>query len=63
MNRWLMVSVYLLTVLVAAACAKGRYTDDRHYVGNPERPPATSESHTRDKGERMPEDTNSTTPH
>jgi hypothetical protein len=61
MNRWLMVGVYLLTPLIAAACAKGRYTDDHHYVGNPERPPATSESSTRDREERTPADTNSAT--
>ncbi len=24
-------------------CEKGRYTDDRHYIGNPERLPAASE--------------------
>jgi hypothetical protein len=33
-------------VLLSAACQTGRYTDDYEYVGNPERPPATSESTT-----------------
>ncbi|HKN86558.1 MAG TPA: hypothetical protein VJV04_06855 [Nitrospiraceae bacterium] len=38
--------VFLFGVLVVSAfgCEKGRYTDDHHYVGNPERLPATSEA-------------------
>lgn len=28
-------------------CEKGRYTEDRHYVGDPERVPAASEEHRR----------------
>jgi hypothetical protein len=61
MTRKLALCVLLFQLLVATSCAKGRYTDDRHYVGNPERPPATSESFTRDQGERTPSDTNPAT--
>jgi hypothetical protein len=46
-----MIRVVILTfcsfmILITTGCNKGRYTDDRHYVGNPERPQATSESTT-----------------
>jgi hypothetical protein len=36
----------LLAALVSVSiwgCEKGMYTKDRHYIGNPERPAATSE--------------------
>lgn len=57
MNREFTVSVYLLTLLVAAGCAKGRYTEDHHYVGNPERPSATSEPTPADIGTQEPRST------
>ena len=40
------VSAILLsmTILLVFGCAKGRYTEDHHYVGDPERLPATSEA-------------------
>lgn len=36
----------LFVVLISSvvACQPGRFTDDRRYVGNPERPEATSEA-------------------
>ena len=36
----------LLVVLISwvVGCQPGRFTDDRRYVGNPERPEATSEA-------------------
>lgn len=61
MIRGVILSLSSFMMLITTACATGRYTDDQHYVGNPERPPATSESSTRDKGERMPADTNPAT--
>jgi hypothetical protein len=33
----------LMTMSPMLGCEKGRYTEDRHYVGDPERIPATSE--------------------
>jgi hypothetical protein len=53
MIRGLMVSLCFM-MLFATACNKGRYTDDRHYVGNPERPYATSESTTGDNNAHKP---------
>lgn len=36
--------VLSMTILMVIGCAKGRYTKDNYYVGDPERLPATSES-------------------
>jgi len=33
-----------ITILLMFGCAKGRYTEDQHYGGDPERLPATSEA-------------------
>ena len=41
------VGIFLLLVGLSSwmtGCQPGRFTDDRRYVGNPERPKATSES-------------------
>jgi hypothetical protein len=46
-------SIMLLTI----ACTKGRYTEDHQYVGNPERPQATSESTMGDQKGGNPSDT------
>ncbi|HEX2056454.1 MAG TPA: hypothetical protein VHF07_08165 [Nitrospiraceae bacterium] len=54
MNPRLILWLGPLLVLVATACDKGRYTGDRHYVGNPERPRATSESTMGDNEANMP---------
>ena len=35
--------LFLLTAVVTAGCQKGRFTEDRRYIGHPERPAATSE--------------------
>ena len=57
MSRGLTFGTFLLALLVVTACAKGRYTDDHHYVGNPERPPATSEPIPADTGTKEPQKT------
>lgn len=57
MYRNLVVSLCSIMMLLTAACTKGRYTDDRHYVGNPERPHATSESTTPEPVPRTPPNT------
>ena len=36
--------VFSTIIMLVIGCAKGRYTDDHYYVGDPERLPATSES-------------------
>ena len=41
--RILMTVFFCTTIVSAFGCAKGRYTDDHHYIGNPERLPATTE--------------------
>lgn len=52
MIRGIIVSLFPIVLISIAigGCQKGRFTDDRHYVGDPERPAATSES-TRDSNE------------
>jgi hypothetical protein len=44
------VCLICATVAPLFGCEKGRYTNDHHYVGNPERLPATSESPTAPEG-------------
>jgi hypothetical protein len=39
-----MVCLFCAMIVSTFGCAKGRYTDDHHYVGDPERLPATSEA-------------------
>jgi hypothetical protein len=52
MLRGAVVSLFpiVLMSMLIVGCQKGRFTDDRHYVGDPERPAATSES-TRDRND------------
>jgi len=49
-----LVGTSFLVVCVASwivGCQPGRFTDDRRYVGNPERPEATSEPTRPDKND------------
>jgi hypothetical protein len=50
----LFFAIAMLTL--STACEKGRYTDDGHYVGNPERIPTASEP-AKDGGARQPSGT------
>lgn len=43
MKTMLMTAVLVTALGAASGCEKGRYTDDRHHIGNPERLPAASE--------------------
>jgi hypothetical protein len=57
MVRAFTVALCSSIMLLTLACAKGRYTEDRQYVGNPKRPQATSESIMGDQKGRNPSDT------
>ena len=57
MVRGLTIGFCSLIMLLTLACAKGRYTEDQQYVGNPKRPQATSESTMGGNKARNPSDT------
>jgi hypothetical protein len=57
MVRGITIALCFSIMLFTLACTEGRYTEDHHYVGNPERPQATSESTTGDQKGRNPSDT------
>jgi hypothetical protein len=41
--RTMMTLLLVIALGPIIGCEKGRYTDDRHYIGDPERIPAASE--------------------